>query len=145
VPDHGLRPEEDRLQVDVEDAVPVLLGHVPERRAALDARVVDEHVEPAERRGALRHEAADLRDLADVRPDEVRAPPHRPDLRGDAARRLGAAVVVHDDVGALAREPQRDGATDAAAAPRDEGRLALEPHGGQWTSLKPIFGPIPTT
>ncbi len=59
--------EEDRLQVDVELRVPVLLGHLVDRvPAPQDGRRADEHVEAAERvarppeQGVVRREVAQV-------------------------------------------------------------------------------------
>ena len=46
----GLGAEERALEVDREDLVPLLLGHLVAHRVAVDPGVVDEHVQPAELR-----------------------------------------------------------------------------------------------
>ena len=60
----------------------------------------------------------------------TRAPAERTDLVDDALRVRGLRDVreIHDDVGTLARERERDAATDARAAAADQGAAPGELH-----------------
>ena len=70
----GLRREERALEVDAEHQVVVLLADVHERLADLDAGVVDEDVEAAERRVRIAHELLGLRGHAHVGAQRDRRP-----------------------------------------------------------------------
>ena len=116
------------LQVDVDDGVPLLLGHRHEHAVAQDAGVVDEHVEAPEgvdRRAHQRLAAGPAGDVV-VRRDGFAA--GGADLLG---RLLGDVTeVVDDDLGALGGEEARVLATEAPAGARDDRDPAVEcPHG----------------
>src|SRR5665647_3344649 len=103
-----LRGKERPFQVHAEDEVVVLLAHVEERLADLDAGVVHQDVEVAEGLDGGGHEALGF--------------------RGHGAGAVAAVVIVHGHVGALAGKAQSDGLPDAARAPRHQGFLAVESH-----------------
>ena len=118
--------DEVTLEVDVDDRVPLLLGHVEAHLVPEDPGVVDEHVEAAELVDRLRDQRLPAVPGGDV--VEVRDGPTAggDDLVGDLlgralvralAARL-AAEVVHDDRGTLGREQQRLGPADAATRRR---------------------------
>ena len=116
------------LEVDVDDDVPLLLGHRHEHAVAEDAGVVDEHVEAPEGvdRGAdQRLAAVPVGDVV-VRRDGLAA--GGADLGG---RLLGdVAEVVDDDLGALGGEQQGVLAPEPAAGAGDDRDPAVEcPHG----------------
>ena len=123
-----MQRDEVALQVDVDDRVPLRLGHVGDHPVAEDARVVDEHVQLAERvdRGldqalaalpvgaavGVRHRLAAHRlDLLDHLLRGTRVGP-RPVLR--------TAEVVDHDLGALTREEERVLAPDPATGAGDD-------------------------
>ena len=122
------------LQVDVDDRVPLGLVHVEAHLVAEDARVVDEHVEAAERVDGLLHHALGARPGRDAVVVRLGAAARRDDLVDDLlrGRRVGAvaagaaAEVVDDDRGALGREQQRVTAADAAPGAGDDRDLAVE-------------------
>ena len=98
------------LRFDVDHRVEVALRHVPERGVRLDAGVVDEHVETAERLGAFGDQPLHVGDVAEVGLDAGAAPAERPDLpRAPPRRPLRVAVVVDDDIGAFLRQSNGDG------------------------------------
>src|SRR5919107_2972940 len=139
--ERGLRHEEVAVDVRLEGAVELLLGHVFERLLVLlEGRVVDEYVELAE----LLHRpldglAAEPR-LAHVAGDEQRPTPL-------ALYRLARLLRVPllfgkvDDchVRALAREEDCDGAADAGVAARDERGLVVE-FAGAAVERRFVFG-----
>ena len=117
----GERPAEVRLH----DRVEVLVGHLPQHPVAQHARVGDHDVEAPE----LGHRAPDQRvgrgGVAD-----------RADLGDGAAAGGGDGLdsllrrvrvdVVDDHARARARERERVGAAEPAAAPGDHGDLAVQ-------------------
>ncbi len=119
------------LQVDVDDAVPLLLGHVDENAVPQDAGVVDEDVEIAEGFDGGVDEPLAALPVAHVIGIGQSLAAHLLDLVDDLLRRAavvtrpvdGAAEVVHDDLGALAGKEQRVLAADAATGAGDDGRL----------------------
>ena len=131
------------LEVDVDDQVPFLFGHVEAHLVPQDPGVVDEHVEPAELVDRLRDQrltAVPARDVVEVR---GRLPAGGDDLVdhllgrtlvGALAARL-AAEIVDDDRGALGGEEQRLRPPDPATRTRDDRDLAVELT--HWTPLVP--------
>ena len=126
---HGRRADagERAAQVDLDDGVEVVVGHLPQHPVAQHAGVGDHHVEPAELldrpvdeplgglRGADRHDlgdgaAARGRDLVDDR---------------------GGGLVVHvvdDDGGAGVGQRRGVGAAEALPAAGDDGDLSGDVH-----------------
>ena len=89
--------------------VPVLLGE----------RVVHEDVDPTELgRGCVGQPPA-LVGVGDVRCHRDRPPPARLDLLGNRLE-VADGAGADGDVGAGARQPQRDGAAEAGAHTRDD-------------------------
>ena len=112
-PPVGRRPAHGReraLEVDADDRVPLLLGHVEEHAVAQDAGVVDQHVEagrtprrpgrPGARRRPSRPRRRRWPQPRRPRPRSRRRLPGRARVGPVAADR--AAQVVDHDVGALA-------------------------------------------
>ena len=131
LPPVGRRPAgrgEVALEVDVDDGVPLLLGHVDDDSIAQDAGVVDEDVEVAEGLDGRVHEALRALPRRDAVAVRDGLPAHGDDLvrhllgRGAVAAGAvgGAAEVVHDDLRSLPGEQQRVLAADAAPGPRDD-------------------------
>ena len=86
----------------------------------LDAGVVDQHVQAAERVDAARHQVVHLGDFPEIGLEDGAAPAERLNL---GQRLLGAfrvGVVVDDDVRAFLRHADGDAAADALAAAGDE-------------------------
>src|SRR5258708_19565685 len=69
---HRLRGKEHALQIDVQNGVEILFGHVPEISAFLKPRVVDENVDLSEARHRLRDEPLSIGNLANVRLESSR-------------------------------------------------------------------------
>jgi hypothetical protein len=143
----GVQEPADRLagaqerapQVDGEDLVEVGAGQLVRRPGALDAGVVDQHVQPAEPGGRLPDHADDVVLVGDVPLDEQVADALLPDPADTVADLLlGAgglprvAQVVDGDVGAVFGEAHGDRLADAGAAAGDEHVLVLESSHG-WT------------
>ncbi len=109
----GARGADDAEDVDVEDAVPLVVVVVLDGALGADARVVDEDVEAAEVGHGGGHGGADGGVVADV--------------GGVAAQRLVDAArveVEHGDAGAAGGEEFGGGPADAGRSAGDEG---LEP------------------
>ena len=123
------------LEVDVDDRVPLVLGHVEAHLVAEDAGVVDEHVEPTEGLDRLVDErlgagpvaavvvvgdglAAGVGDLVDDLLRRALCPRPRPSAAPPRSLTTTAAPS--------AREQQRLLATDAASRAGDDRDLAVE-------------------
>jgi len=123
VPEGRLIGVQRPLHVDREDQVPLRVGDVLGRRAALDAGHVDEHVEAAHGRRSAREHVVHLRAARDVTVVE-----------GDGGAGLGghapAALVVHverGDVRALARVgPDGRGGDAARTAGHDDAPVSQQ-------------------
>ena len=138
----GLDGVEVALEVDVDDGVPLVFGHVEDHAVAKDAGDVDEDVDAAEGVDALADHVLAALGGGDgvVVGDGVaagggssyggRCADLVAHLVGGAGVVSGAvdvdAGVVDDDVRALLREEQGDGAADAAAGAGDYGVAAFE-------------------
>ena len=124
---------EGALQVDLDDGVPLVLGHREDHPVAQDAGVVDEHVEAAEQVDRLLHQrlgAVERRHVGVVgdrhaagRGDLVDHRLGRPGVAAGAVAR--AAEVVHQHVGAVRGEQQRVLAADAPAGAGDDAHPSL--------------------
>ena len=97
-----------------------------DRRAGLDAGVVDHDVEAAEGLDGRVDEALQVVDLADVGVDADGLVAERDDLLLEVLGGLLVGDVVDDDVGARRGQRQHDGLADAAVAAGDDGDLAVE-------------------
>ena len=124
-----LRAHEHALEVDLEDAVPRLLGAIPrvDRLALRDARVVHEDVDrPEPFDGAVDDgaRAVHRRDVADHELGFAAGALH------DRARllRAGAVDIGDDDLRALFAEPRRGHPSEAGARTRDDRNLVAQPH-----------------
>ena len=121
-----LDTEERALEIDRDDHVELVLGRVERRGARLHPGVVDEDVEPPERRHGAVDQLLDVGDARDVRLDGLGAAAGRLDLLLRRVRRVGVLVIVDRDRGTLAGELDRDRAADPAVAAGDDGGLAVE-------------------
>ena len=134
VPEGGLVGVERPLHVDREDQVPLRVGDVLGRRAALDARHVGEHVEAAHGRRRAREHVVHLRATRDVTV-----------VVGHAGARLGgdapAALVVHverRDARPFARVAPDGRRGDAArAAGHDDAPIPLTGSASRAPSRRP--------
>ena len=122
------------LEVDADDRIPLLLGHVEAHLVAQDPRVVDEDVETTKPFDGLIDEtfgAVPARAVVEVGGRDAAV---AGDLINDLLRRglVGAfaarrpAQVVHHHLRAFRREQQRLAATDPAPGARDDRDLAVE-------------------
>ena len=119
-------------QVDAERvlpaALPLLVGRLGDRVRLEDPRVVDEHVEAAERRGGGVDHLPHRLGVGEVGADDHVPLPRQPG--GDLLGALAARAVVHRDAVAARGERARDRRADAARRAGDEDRAA---HGGDGT------------
>ncbi len=126
--DRGLGHEEGAGQVDRDDLLPVLVGHLGHGPVDRDAGVVDQDVDPAVLVDHLVQDPAAVVRAADV------ALVHGDPLAGEVGhgggeellRGFGAAPVARRDVGALAGQFTADGGADAAGPSGDQGHPVLD-------------------
>ena len=110
---------EDRIEIDGERGVPVVLGQVEQRAATVDAGVIDEDVDPAVRRGDIVDQLCARLSAGDV--DRACLGPQAafPQASGDGVCRP-FVDVTHNDVCAFGREALTDRRTDTTTAPGDD-------------------------
>jgi hypothetical protein len=116
-------------------AVPLLHGDLhegPALQAAVEGRVVDEHVDAAEPRERLGGQALRVGLARHVALDPEGLRPARLDLLHG---RLRVGQVRHDDACALRGRPQAVRAADALGASGDDDDLLLESHGSLLAAL----------
>ena len=124
----GAQDAEGRRDVDVDDGVPLLVGHPLDDVVPRVAGIVDDDVDAAEALDRGVHDA-----LAEVRRGDIAVAGHRPaaellDERDGLLRGLVVEVIDHD-ARAVAGEAQRHLAPDAPTRSGDDGDLAVElPH-----------------
>src|SRR2546427_411429 len=125
------RDEEHAGEIDVQEPLPVLDGHGGHRRVAHDdARVVDEHVDPAEpRHGRLDH-ARGGRRRRHVALDGDRPPAGGQDAP-DRLLQFGLSPTGDHHRRALPREELGRGAADPRPATRDQRPLPRQSHRAQ--------------
>jgi len=121
-----LRTEDQAQDVQVELLVEVLRGDGFDRCELVDARVVHQDVEPAERRLRLREQAADVRLLREVRLHRDRLTAGPLDLRHNLVGAGLARRVVHHHRRTLRGELLRDLGSDALRRAGDHGDLPGE-------------------
>ena len=118
--------EELPREVDVDDGVPLLEGHLGERRVALQPGVAHRDVQGAEVVDRLGKHRDDLVFFAHIGLDRDGASPEPFDRMGDLFRRFRLGHIVHHDVGTGLRETERHGLADARVGAGNERRLAFE-------------------
>ncbi|KAH0445294.1 hypothetical protein KCU90_g486, partial [Aureobasidium melanogenum] len=115
------------VEIDREAAAPIVVGHCQRIAEHVDAGVVDQHVERAERTFRLAHRVLNRRRLRHVRMHGQRT---RTGLRLDLLRRLPRRFDIQlrqYDRRALARERECDRRADAAPGTGDQRNLVGEP------------------
>src|SRR5712692_7006533 len=132
-----LAAEEDAVQVDADHGVPAVDGNILGLRPEGRAGVVHHDVEPAPVLDGLLDHGLHLLLLADINGHREGAPAQVAHGLGDGLEVLELARA-QGDVGARARELDRDGLADAGAAAGDDRGLAVEGerglrHGGDDT------------
>lgn len=131
-----LAAAEDAGEIDVDEPVPLVVGHVVDRHATDgDRGVVDQDVDPPGAGDRCRDECRDVVVAADVAVQVARGVPGAPQ-RGCGGLALGVVDVGQEDLGSLSRHPVGDGATDAVGGAGDHCDLACQP-GHRTSSLCP--------
>ena len=124
----GAGGAECAVERDVEDAVPILVGHVDQLGLATQSGVVDEHVNAAELLGGAGDQRVDIGGGLHVAGDRLEL--LLGELRGERVAGLVHAPLVEvgdQDVGALERGSTGRGEADAGAGGgRHDDLLALE-------------------
>src|SRR4029453_18866587 len=114
-----LRAEEGALQVDRQHPVILLLGRVEHGGTRLNAGVVDHDVHAAELLDGGVDELVQVSDLADIGLYAKRLVAERGHLRLQCFGGLGTRDVVNDNIGALFRQRENNGHTNATVAAGD--------------------------
>ena len=121
-------------QVEIHVGVPRLVRRIQDRRAAKDARVADDDVDPAGDPSGIGEKRVDVFRAGHIRPDEgglaIRSRYVTGRSRSFTLRRGVAVVEVgNDHMGAFAPEAQGDRAADACGPAGHDRRAPCEPHG----------------
>lgn len=112
-----------RLDVEVEDVVPLLIGDVERRGVIARARVVHQDVDPPDSIDRLGDHAIDVCGVGDVRSDGEQREAVRGELLDD--RTVALCIAGGDDHGgAGVGEPARECFAEPLVAARDEGGAA---------------------
>src|SRR5581483_10136608 len=114
-------------EVDREHLVPVLVGHLQDGLVDRDARVVDEHVEPAMLLDHLLDSPPAVLGRADVAAMDAGVSAVLVQLANEVLRVVAAPQVAGGDDGALRGEAARNRRADAARAAGDEYDPAIHP------------------
>ena len=122
--DHGARnrlsDEKHAVEIDRHQFAPGLFREFFERRAPLDAGIVDENVDRTDLGLDARDARAHLRSVRYIESRAMRRAAVGDDLRRDG-RDLVGAPAVDDDLSARLRQAQRERAPDAARRSRHQG------------------------
>src|SRR4029077_1153256 len=122
-----LRHKKHALQVDIENGVEIRFRHIPEIRPLLQARVIDQDVDPAEAGDSLLDELLAIRDSADIRlKGRGAALCRRRDPLHHFIRTLLILAIADPHIRALACETLRDGAANPLIAACYDGYLSLQ-------------------
>src|SRR5205814_1859974 len=116
----GLGAEEVALQVRIEHLPVLLERELEDRLADVDARVVDEDVDPPVIGNRLLEERVAARLVRDVGADGARLPSEGGNLSGDFVD-FGGGPAAHDDVGARGREANGNDPAKPAPGAGDDG------------------------
>jgi hypothetical protein len=116
------------VEIDADDAVPILERRLGDGRVRPDGRVADQHVDSAQLGEPLLDHGVDGRGVRDVAQHGDGAHAGLAALGRHRLELLAIDARVQHEIRALGREGQRDGAADIPAGARDERRPALELH-----------------
>ena len=121
----GARAEKGRAQVQAEDEVPVLDGHLPDLAVAAAPDVVDEDVEPAESLGRHLDEPGGAAFFREI-PRERHGRASGLGDGGRGALELGAVDVAEGHAGTLPRQEERDLPAEPVGRSRHHGHAILD-------------------
>src|ERR1043166_2730123 len=124
----ALRGKEYPFQIQIHDRVVLLLGHVPEIVALLDAGVVDEDVDLAEGFQPLIDEAIGATDARQISFDDGRFCVGRFDECASFLRAFIVPMIIDDDVRTAPSQALGDRLSDSLAAAGDNGDFSGEIH-----------------
>ncbi len=121
---HGTRDEKRAGQVHIQDRLPVLQRHAFERRATMNAGIVDQHIERTDRRLDFRHATPDVRLLSDVETPPIH---HKTFASQGRDRRLEPQRinVIQNQFSSRRSQPPRKGETDSLSRSRHQHAPAL--------------------
>src|SRR2546426_3604123 len=119
---------EGRVEIHTHDVMPVLERGLREGLVGPDGRVAHENVDGPQLRQPLLHHAVHGRGVGNVAEGRDGTHAGLAALLGHRFQLVPVHPRVDDQIRALGREGERDGAADVAAGPRDEGRLPSELH-----------------
>jgi hypothetical protein len=127
MPNHGLCYEKHALQIDVEDGVEVLLGHVPKLSSFFEARVVNEDVDLTKGSDGFLNESLPVGNFSNVGLKSRCAPLSCFYSGYNFVRAYFVFPVANSDVSAFARQALRYRASNPLIATRYGGDLPYEP------------------
>ena len=114
------------LQVDIDHAVPLLLGHFPAHAVPIHTGIVDQDVDTAEFFDGCFDHVSRIGKRSDIALDGDGLGPKRTDLTGQFLSCVSMLAIEQADIGALAAKGQRGGRADPLGSPADNGILVLQ-------------------
>ena len=117
---------ERRLQVYVDDHVPLLLAHAHHQSVARDAGIVDQHVDPAEILDDLGYHGGRGLEIGRVRRVSLSLNAEGLQLLFGVLKVLVDFQIGENDRGAFLRETQRDRLADAAGGSGYDGDFSFK-------------------
>ena len=117
---------ERRLQVHVDDHVPLLLAHAHHQSVARDAGIVDQHVDPAEILDDLGYHGGRVLEIGRVRRVSLSLNAEGLQLLFGVLKVLVDFQIGENDRGAFLRETQRDRLADAAGGSGYDGDFSFK-------------------
>jgi hypothetical protein len=126
VPARRLAQEEGRLQIEVDNSIPVGLGEVDRIGSADHAGIVHQHIEAAELLQGFADDARNGFQRSEIRLHEGESPSERLHFGGGV---VGVRAADRSDVGAGFGQSQRDALAEAFVRTGDHGDLALQAEG----------------
>ena len=124
--DDGLGAVVYALEIDVDDALELLVGHLAEASVLHDARIVDQRVDALPREHHAFDHARDARLVGDVHLESERVAAVVANF-GQRFRDRGHVDVADGDLGAFLGELDRGGAADTLTSAGNDGDLAGQP------------------
>jgi hypothetical protein len=121
----SLRTQELRLQIRIQNRVPLLVGELLEGRVEKSPGIVHEKVEPAELSLYGGEQTLHFAAAGDIGLKREAAMACGGDFRRSLLGSSRRAIVIHSDVCALARQSQSNRAPDALPGPGNQGDLAV--------------------
>ena len=122
---HGLRKEELRADVDMVERVKLLQRDLLKGNIERDARIIHEHIQPAEKSRSLASKLRDRRGVAEIGSKRFRLASLAEDFLCSRNRAGSVPSVMQGDGGAFASKLESHSPANSCAGPRNQDSLTL--------------------